>query len=226
MKPKAILKLLVDILMTLAMFLLMGFQFWGDIVHEWIGVAAFALFIVHHVLNRNWHKNLFKGKYHVIRMLGSIVDVLLFGAMLALIYSGIVMSRYVFEFLGISGGLSLARRLHILASYWGFILISVHLGLHWIMVIRLAKRYANIKKLPSAYSFLPFVEGALIAIWGAYVFVKRDFPTYLFLQSEFVFMDYSESKILFYLDYLSLMGLFVFLAYYIGIIIRTHKNRR
>lgn len=226
MKPKARLKFLVDVLMTLALLLLMGFQFWGDEAHEWIGSTALVLFIVHHILNRSWHKNLFKGKYNALRTVGCVVDVLLLIAMVLLAYSGMVMSRYVFDFLNISGGMSLARRLHILASYWGFILMSVHLGLHWNMIIGMAKKRVNIKAMPGAYAYLPSAVGALIALYGAYAFIQRNFLTYMLLQSEFVFMDYSESKIMFYLDYLALMGLFVFIAHSIGKIIKTHKHQR
>lgn len=36
---------------------------------------------------------------------------------------------------------------------------------------------------------------------------------YLFMQTHFVFFDFSEPIPLFYLDYLAIMGLFIFLAH-------------
>ena len=51
MKPKARLKVGIDILMTLLLLFLMGYQFWGEAAHEWAGAGMFALFIVHHLLN-------------------------------------------------------------------------------------------------------------------------------------------------------------------------------
>ncbi len=33
-KPKAICKILIDVLMTLALLFLMGYQFWGEVAHE------------------------------------------------------------------------------------------------------------------------------------------------------------------------------------------------
>lgn len=50
-------------------------------------------------------------------------------------------------------------------------------------------------------------------VYGVWVLVKRDFITYLFLRSEFVFMDYGEPLAVFYGDYLAVMGLGVFAAY-------------
>ena len=130
MKPKAVIKLAVDVFMTLALLFLMGYQFWGEAPHEWVGAGMFLLFVAHHLLNGRWHKTLFKGKYSALRTVTLCVDLLLLLAMLAQMYSGIVMSRYVFAFLPGTGGMSLARRLHILGAYWGFLLMSVHLGLH------------------------------------------------------------------------------------------------
>lgn len=105
MKPKMIAKLAVDILMTVLLLLLMGYQFWGEAAHEWIGAGMFVLFLAHHLLNLNWHKNIFKGKYTAFRTLILCVDAMIWVSMLAQMYSGIVMSRYVFSFLSIEEGL-------------------------------------------------------------------------------------------------------------------------
>jgi len=43
MKPKTVLKLVVDVFMTVALLFLMGYQFWGEAPHEWVGVEMFIL---------------------------------------------------------------------------------------------------------------------------------------------------------------------------------------
>ena len=45
MIQKAKIKIVTDILMTAAMLFLMGFQFWGEIAHEWAGAGIFLLFL-------------------------------------------------------------------------------------------------------------------------------------------------------------------------------------
>lgn len=214
MKPKTIVKLAVDILMTVLLLLLMGYHFWGEVAHEWIGAGMFMLFIAHHLLNLNWHKNILKGKYTVLRAIVLCIDVLILVSMLAQMYSGIVMSRYVFDFLPINGGMSLARRLHILGAYWGFILMSLHFGLHWNMVMGVIKKLSPHTQTSKIHSVLLPIIGILVAGYGVFAFVKRDFLTYLFLKSEFVFLNYEEAKILFFADYLALMGLCIFIAHY------------
>lgn len=225
MKPKVVIKLVIDLLMTLSLLFAMGYHLWGEALHEWVGAGMFLLFIAHHILNGYWHKSLFKGKYKAMRILTLCIDILVLVSMLAEMYSGIVMSRYVFDFLPSMGGMSLARRLHILGAYWGYILMSLHLGLHWNMILGMSRKAAGIKNKSKIRSIMAFVAGLIIAGYGVQVFISRDFSTYLLLKSEFVFLDYSESKILFYIDYLALMGLCIFIAHFSAKMIRRLRKK-
>ena len=115
---------MLDVFMTFGLLFLMGYQFWGDVAHEWVGAGMFLLFIVHHILNGNWHKNLFHGKYSPVRIFQLVVDLLVFLSMIGLMVSGFFLSRYVFPlrgwmFHGFHGGMSFARLLHMAASHWG-----------------------------------------------------------------------------------------------------------
>ena len=226
MKPKPVLKILIDVLMMLTLLFLTGVQFWGDEAHEWAGIGIFVLFTAHHILNGHWYKNMFKGRCTALRTCGIVIDALMLAAVIALMYSGIVMSLYIFALSDIIGSITLARRLHILAFYWGFILISMHLGLHWNMIMSMAKK--SMKRIgPSRIrSALLFLAGFLTAGYGVYAFIKRGFPTYLFLRSEFVYMDYGESKLMFYLDYLALMGAFVFVVRYVATAVKVIKKQK
>lgn len=98
MKQKAAVKYAVDTLMSIAMFLLMGYHFWGEATHEWIGTVMFMLFIARHILNGAWHKNILRGKYSAFRILTLCLDLFLLFSMLAQMYSCILMSRHVFDF--------------------------------------------------------------------------------------------------------------------------------
>lgn len=211
--------------MAAGMLFMSGYHLWGDVAHEWVGAGVFALFIVHHILNLSFYKNLFKGKFSAYRIMLIIVDFLALAAMLALIYSGITMSRHVFAFLKIESGLALARKLHILGSYWGILIMGLHLGLHWSMFLNAADKKLKIKSASKIKSVICFSTGPLIACYGAYVLIKRDFFTYMFLKSEFVFLDYEESKILFYLDYFAVMGLCVFIAHYLSNVLKNHLRK-
>ena len=228
MKPKAIIKIVVDVLMTLALLFLMGYQFWGDIAHEWVGAGMFLLFILHHILNRSWYNSILKGKYTPVRIFQLLVDILVFIAMIGLMVSGIMLSNHVFAFLNIRGGISFARMLHMAASYWGFILMALHLGLHWSMFLGMTRKALKLRQPSRLRKVLLPIVGAVIAIYGFTVFIRRDLLTYMLLQTHFVFLDFSEPIPLFCLDYLSMMGTFIFLSYYISMMLRklSGKNSR
>ncbi len=212
MRPKAVIKIAVDVFMTLALLFLMGYAFWGDVAHEWAGAGMFLLFLLHHILNGNWYKSLFKGGYTPLRVFRLIVDVLVFLAMIGLMVSGIMLSNYVFSFLNIRGGMSFARLLHMAASHWGFVLMALHLGLHWSMLLGMAGKVMKVRQTSRLRKVLLSIVGAGIAVYGLMVFIRRDLLTYMLLKTQFVFLDFSEPIPLFYLDYLAMMGAFIFLA--------------
>ena len=146
--------------------------------------------------------------------------------MLGSMVSAVLISREVFAFLPISGGRSFGRTLHMFCAYWGFLFLSFHLGIHWNMILGMLRKATQIKRDSKVRRAVVRAAGGLVAGYGCYVFIKREFPTYLLLKSEFVFLDYSESKILFYLDYLALMGLCIFLAHYGGKLLSAVRRKR
>lgn len=223
MKSKQTVKICVDAAMTLVLLFLMGYHLWGDTAHEWVGAGMFLLFILHHILNWRWWAGICKGRYTAVRTLQTVIDLLTLAAMLGLMVSGVILSSKVFAFLQIRGHMAFARRLHMAASSWGFLLMSAHLGLHWGILLGMTRRTWLADKPASP---LPTVLGALAAVYGLAAIVKRDLATCLFLRSEFVFLDFSESKILFYLDYLAIMGTFIFLSHFAAKLLRKRKKRK
>lgn len=220
MKPKMILKILVDLTMTVLLLLLMAYLLVGETAHEWMGLAMFLLFILHHLLNWNWHRNLFRGKYTPMRVLQTLVNVLLLTAMLGLMASGLILSREVFAFLPISGGMSFARMLHMLASYWGFLLMSLHLGLHWSMMMGMIRKASGIRHPSLIRTWILRILAAALCAYGIYAFIKNGIASYMFLQTHFVFIDMDQTLFSFLAEYLGMMGMWAALSYYTGKLLR------
>ena len=191
MNGKLKIKMTVDVLMIVLLMLLMSFELVGDEAHEWIGMG---MFLLHHFLNRKWTGNLRKGKYTPFRTLQVVLVVLLLLAMSGSMISGVILSNYLFKFVKIKGAANLAGTVHMLCAYWGFLLMSIHLGIHWNMVVGMA---------------------ALIVIYGIYAFEKRNIADYLFLRSHFVFFDFGEKLFWFLFDYVAVMGMIVAVTYYV-----------
>ena len=132
---KRIIKITVDIIMTMLFFVLMAYHFTGDAIHEYLGFSLFIFFILHHILNFNWYKNIYKGKYNFNRILNTFINTMLFLCMAGLMISGILFSQRVLGFLNIHNSGMFTRRLHMISNSWAFVFMSAHLGMHWGMFI-------------------------------------------------------------------------------------------
>ena len=202
----------VDAAMTALLPCLMAYSLIGETFHEIMGVAMLGLFTAHHILNRTWFKGLFRGRYSPYRAFMTGVNLLLFVVMICLPLSGIMMSKHLFKFLPTDGLSATARTVHLLTSYWGFMLMSLHLGLHMDAMLKAKPKW------------LPFAAGA-VSLYGIYAFVKRELPLYMTLRSQFVFFDYAEPRIFFFADYLAVMVLFATVGFAIGRLLKVRKRR-
>ena len=220
MDRKQTLKITVDALMTLALLMLMAYELIGQTTHELTGTAMLLLFVVHHILNRSWHKNLFRGRYSPYRVFQTALVAAIFLLMVVQGVSGVMLSRHLFTFLPIQGGAYWARSLHMLGAYWSLVLMSLHLGLHWSMALAPLGRAFRGKAVP-----LP-VAGAVVALFSVTAFLRREVGAYLLGQLQFAFFDLEEPLVLFFLDYLAMMGLFVWTGHYLGLLLRKLSRPR
>lgn len=214
MDGKVRLKIGIDILMMLLLPVLMAFQITGRELHEWFGTGMFMLFLVHNILNFKWYKKLFKGKYTFLRTLQAVVTISILAASLCLAYSGIIMSGYVFPYVLIKGQMALARQIHMVASYWVFILMSVHIGFHWCIAVGMAGKKFRNRKLSKQVLYVLRIAAAAIAGYGAVCFYRADIASYLFLKVQFVFFDFGRSGVSVVAEYTAIMGFLIFLVYY------------
>lgn len=222
MGTKAKIKLITDLLMTVLLLLLMAFELVGRAAHEWIGMGMFALFVLHHILNGGWSRAVFRGKYPPLRVVQTVLVAAVFVCMAGMMVSAVIISNEVFDFLHIRGGLRVGRTLHMLSAYWGLVLMSVHLGVHWNGILH---RLGKLCKKPSRVrSSVLRILAAAVALYGVFAFVRRELPLYMTLRSHFVFFDYEEPLVFFFLDYLAIMGLFVWVGYYLVKLLQ--KTRR
>jgi hypothetical protein len=199
--------------MTALLLFAMAYRITGDAPHEWIGVAVFILFVVHNVINWRWYRGLFRGKYDFRRMVNTAVNLLLLATMMMLVISGVLLSRTVFAFMGFSGGMGV-RQAHTTAAYWGLILIAVHLGMHWDMIMAVMRRMTKSAGTSSVWTIIMRAVTALIVIYGVYASFDREMGAKLFLGYSFDFWNPDRPAFLFFTSNLAIMGVYVCVTYY------------
>ncbi len=220
---RTLVKRAVDAAMLLLLPVLMAEILTGQEAHEWLGCGMVLLFILHHVLNFGWTRSLFRGKYSPLRCAGTVVNILLLFDFLALAYSGIMMSGFVFTWLPLSGSMITARTLHLFSSQWGLILMSLHTGMHWKIVLDMCRR--KLPEMKSKDVLLWLLRGAVfgVALFGVYAFVGQKMTDYLFMRTHFVFFDETKPVLLYYAEVAAMIGMFIAAGHYLGVILQKWR---
>lgn len=214
-------KKIIDIIMTFLFIILMGYYVTDNDVHEILGTITFILFIIHHILNIKWYKGIFKGKHSFQRTFHIILNLLLFVAMLGMMISGIMISANVFAFLDIPTTM-FGRRLHMLSTSWGFVLMAIHVGLH----ITSFMNKLNKKMKNSTFEYVYYFILVLLVGLGIYSFINLKVWEDMFLVNDFKFFDYEQSPILFYFKYLLVLISIALVIYVIISFVRKVKNKK
>lgn len=209
MSKKQSIRLIVDISMFILLFTVMGYNLIGNTLHEWMGIALFALFITHIYLNWNCIKSIFKGKYNIKRSGKLLINLLLFISCLLLLFFSMPISSTVFPFVSFLAEEMYPAQIHILTGNWLFLLIAMHLGAQW---HRVKSIFSN---LPKAIKSTLIILVHLCGIYGINSAIQRNFFEKLIMYFTFDFGRANDSALLFFFDYFSIFALFALLGYWL-----------
>lgn len=204
----------IDISMVVLLPMLMAYSLIGEKFHEVVGTVMFALFIVHHILNRKWFRTLFKGKYSPARIFRTVINLFLLVFMFMQPISGIFLSKHLYNFLPIHSGMATAREIHLVMAYWGFVVLCLHAGTHLSIPFNKLK-----KNRENTWKILKIIF-SVISVYGIYALIKNHLPEYMFMKTSFVFFDYGRPLVFFFADYIAIMILFAFLCYLLVIALK------
>ncbi len=222
MNGRLLKKLSLDAFMIVLILLEFAYQLTGSTIHELIGMSMLGFIIVHAKWNWQWFLSLFKGRYTGIRRTRLTVNVLLLAATLMMMGSGLLNSTILFLFLNVEFEL-LSREFHTAAAYWFLILMAVHLGLHWRMVMAEAGNLAGLSGGHRLRTVLLRAVTAIVVVHGVYASFERNLLGKLTAYYSFDHWDFKESIIGFFAQYVSIVGLYVCLAY---CTLRCYQRRR
>ncbi len=196
-------KRILDLLLSILMILLMVYQLTGNFLHEWIGMAMMVVVILHNVMNRNWYTGLGKGRYTPQRGLILVTNLLLIISFLMAGVSGMAISEDAVPFLNGMISNRLARTLHLASSYWSMVLMSLHLGFHWGMLIRLIPAWRSGR---GKTAMAMRIAGYLYAMYGLYVFIRDGIWNYLTFTTHFAIFDDSVPGVMVLFNTLAMMA--------------------
>jgi hypothetical protein len=123
-------KWILDLAMVIVIVLLFNKNATGENLHEIIGLALFAAFALHLILNAKWIGGITKkffGKMPAKTRVIYIVDFLLVVSWAVCAVTAVMISKSVFSF---HAGGQMGESIHKFAAACGLLLFGVHIGLH------------------------------------------------------------------------------------------------
>lgn len=207
-------RLWLALVVTLLYIVALGYRLTGAVSHEWIGLAFYALCMLHLVVNRCWFKRITKGRYTFRRHISTVLNILLSLSMMILCVTGILGSRHIFGFLSFNGDMDI-RQLHTFVAYWGLVLLGIHTGLQWTKVLtglRGAPGIANMVVMKGIRIGLLL----LMVVYGVWASFDRAMGSKLFLGFSFDFWDTGRPELLFYTHNLAILALYTVFTYYLS----------
>lgn len=218
---KAKIKIVIDAGMIILVLLQMAYHLIGDSLHGWGGMILFILITLHNIVDRKWYSGLCKGKYTPVRFFHTVINLLLLVSFLGLATSAVFLSTTLSTFFHLKATL-IGRRMHMFFTIWSFVLMSIHVGLHWNMAVSaVKKRMKNSKHL---YWTIARITVLPVAVYGLYALISRELLQRMFLMSEYALFDYGESILVCFIDYASILCLFAWFTYCINIFVRQGRK--
>lgn len=211
MTRKLAVKLMIDLGLTVSMFLAFAYHLTGPVAHEFIGLVMFLLLLAHNSLNWRWYKNLGRPGGGLERRLTQAVTLVLLAVTVALLVSSILASRVLFDFVRVGNGF-LVRQIHALVAYWILVLMSVHLGLHWPLVMAALRQALKLNKTGLWRSALMKLSALTVMGFGVWASFDRGLGSKLLMRHSFDYWDGGPAG--FFITYLLIMGLYVGLIHY------------
>lgn len=206
-------KLALDALMLGLILVEFAYGLTGSTIHELLGLGLLGLFLVHGGWNWGWFRSLLKGRYSGLRRATLTANTLLLISALVMMVSGIVNADLLFRATGVELGW-IPREIHTASANWLLILVAIHLGLHWKLVMNETRRRVGLKAPSPARRAGLGVVAALIAIAGMRVSVERSLYARLIAYYSFGDRPVDESLIGFFVQHLAIVGLYASVAYY------------
>ena len=112
---------------------IMCFHYVPKVLHEVLGILWLLLVLIHVGQNRQWFASLKRGRWTMLRIIGTVVDILLLIVLLVMVGAGSGISNHLFkEFMPLTIQRSiLIHQLHVSLPYALLILMGLHWGLHF-----------------------------------------------------------------------------------------------
>ena len=212
MAPLFLLRLVLDFAAVGLLAVAMAYWWLDNRTHELVGTAMFALLVLHNIFNRRWWGGLPRTRRQPRPVATLVLNRALAVTMATLLITSLLISRSLFGFFAVGG--AAARDLHIFAAYWVILIASIHLGMHWPVIMSVAARLAGVTRPSIVRRSVLRILTAPVVVMGARSILELDIGSRLLLIPTMVFWNFSEGSVGFFLRLGAITGLGAAIGHY------------
>ncbi len=133
--------------------------------------------------------------------------------MLALLVTSVIISQTVFSLLPLISSFTV-RQIHTLVAYAGLLIISVHLGLHWSLIMGVVRARLGITANSKLRTYALRAVAIIIAAYGVRSLFAVNAGSKLSMQVPMDFGDFQVSTPAFLVHHVAIVGLGASIAHY------------
>lgn len=200
-------RLLLDFVAVALVIACLAYWWLDNLSHELFGTALFVLVIVHNVFNRRWYGGVTKRRMDASRIFNLVTIFCLAIGMMVMLVTSLLVSRDLFPFTALSGAFAV-REIHMFAGYWVLLIIAIHLGTRWTVVMNTIQSTVRLASPSPSRTIVVKATALAIAIWGVNSSFEMAFFTKLMLTYSLDMWDFSENTLGFFTGYASIVGLY------------------
>lgn len=223
MTPLFGLRLCLDLLA--AGLLVFGLSYWwlGDTAHQLAGTVMFGLLTVHNLFNRRWWGRAAQDRRRPEAAFGIAATLVLALAAAALLATSAMITTALPDWMSPGPGFT-ARQVHVLAAYWVFAAVSVHLGLRWPVIMAVARRVLGFARANPKRTAALRLAAFCIAAQGVRSFSVLGIGGRLAMRMSLDWWNFEEAALPFFLHCAAAAGLLVAASYYVSQALRVAER--
>lgn len=207
------LRLILDLAAVCLLLVALAYGWLGNLAHELIGTAMFALLVSHNIFNRRWYGTIPRRTRAPRTLITRMINLSLLVTMLTLLVTSLLISRDVFAFLPLTSTFT-ARQIHTLVGYLALMIAGAHLGLHWTMLMGYVSCRLGIN-LDRCWTMITVrCLAAAIAAYGVYGLYKLNVVAKLLMQPSLEFWDFEGETPTFFGHLAGIVVMCAFVAHY------------
>lgn len=203
----------------------LAYDWLGNLAHELIGTVMFGLLVAHNTFNRRWYgPAVRKGGRDLRGWLNIATIAALAAVMLILLASSIVISRSLFSALPVTSSFG-ARQLHAQAAYWALMIVAVHVGMRWSMIMTFTRSWLRLGTPSACRTWIMRVVALSIAAYGIHSWKEVGTGSRLLAEMTLSFWNFEEAALHFFLHQGAVAGLIICVTHYTIAFLQRLKQR-